>query len=80
MGLEIVEFVMAIEEEFDIRIPDIDAGDMQSIPQVIEWVDRLTDDSLTQKDIKEGVLNLLSKEFGHSDLKGDENLYGFMSD
>ena len=37
-SLDIVELVMAIEEEFDIEIPDDDAEKIQTIKDVISYV------------------------------------------
>ena len=37
-SLDIVEFVMAMEEEFDIEIPDEDAEKIQTIKDVISYV------------------------------------------
>jgi acyl carrier protein len=37
-SLDIVELVMAMEEEFDIEIPDDDAERIQSIKDVIAYV------------------------------------------
>jgi acyl carrier protein len=38
-SLDIVEFVMAIEEAFDLEIPDDDAGKIQTIQDAISYVD-----------------------------------------
>lgn len=38
-SLDIVELVMAIEEEFDIEVPDDDAEKMQNIGDVIAYVE-----------------------------------------
>jgi acyl carrier protein len=37
-SLDIVELVMALEEEFDIEIPDEDAEKMNSVGDVINYV------------------------------------------
>jgi len=43
-SLDIVELVMAMEEEFDIEIPDDDAEKIQTIADVISYVkDRIED-------------------------------------
>ena len=39
-SLDIVELVMAMEEEFDIEIPDDDAEKIQTIQDVISYVKR----------------------------------------
>ena len=38
MGLDSVELVMAIEEEFGIDIPDRDAEKMTTVGEVYEWL------------------------------------------
>ena len=37
-SLDIVELVMAIEEEFDIEIPDSDAEKVVSVGDVVEYI------------------------------------------
>ncbi len=39
-SLDIVELVMAMEEEFDIEIPDDDAEKIQTIQDVVSYVKR----------------------------------------
>ena len=41
-SLDIVELVMAIEEEFDLEIPDEDAERMQSVQDVYGYIDERT--------------------------------------
>ena len=41
-SLDIVELVMAIEEEFGIEVPDEDAERMQNIGDVISYVEERT--------------------------------------
>ena len=41
-SLDIVELVMAIEEEFGLEIPDEDAERMQNIADVISYVEERT--------------------------------------
>ena len=41
-SLDIVELVMAIEEEFDLEIPDDDAERMQTIGDAISYVEEKT--------------------------------------
>ena len=38
MGLDLIEFAMAIEEEFDIEIPDSDAEAMRTLGDVQAYV------------------------------------------
>ena len=37
-SLDVVELIMALEEKFDIRIPDEDAEKMNTIGNVIEYI------------------------------------------
>ena len=39
-SLDIVELVMAMEEEFDIEIPDEDAEKIQTVGQAIEYIEK----------------------------------------
>lgn len=38
-SLDIVELVMAMEEEFDIEIPDEDAASISTVEDVVEYVE-----------------------------------------
>ena len=38
-SLDIVELVMALEEEFDIEIPDSDAEKIQTVQEAISYLD-----------------------------------------
>ncbi len=37
-SLDIVEFIMALEEEFDIEIPDADAEKVVTVEDVVEYI------------------------------------------
>ena len=37
-SLDIVELVMALEEEFDIEIPDSDAGKVTTVSDVVDYI------------------------------------------
>jgi len=39
-SLDIVELIMAFEEEFDIEIPDKDAEKMETVGDVIKYLDK----------------------------------------
>lgn len=39
-SLDIVELIMAMEEEFDLEIPDPDAEKMTSVQDVIDYVEK----------------------------------------
>lgn len=41
-SLDTVELVMALEEEFDIEIPDEDAEKMQKVAQAIDYIKEKT--------------------------------------
>jgi len=38
MGLDLVELVMRLEEEFEIKIPDEAASEMTTPRKVIDWI------------------------------------------
>jgi hypothetical protein len=38
MGLDIVELIMSLEQRFDIEIPDADAGKLDTVRKVVEYV------------------------------------------
>jgi acyl carrier protein len=38
-SLDVVELVMALEEEFDIEIPDEEAEKLQTVQAVIDYID-----------------------------------------
>lgn len=40
-SLDVVELVMAFEEEFDIEIADDDAGDMSTVKDALEYIMKL---------------------------------------
>jgi acyl carrier protein len=39
-SLDVVDLVMGLEEEFDIEIPDEDAGNNQTVEQAIGYIDQ----------------------------------------
>jgi acyl carrier protein len=41
-SLDVVELVMALEEEFDIEIPDDDAEKLTTIKQAVTYIDEKT--------------------------------------
>lgn len=41
-SLDIVELVMAFEEEFDIEIPDEDAGNIARVQDAISYIEKKT--------------------------------------
>lgn len=43
-SLDIVELVMALEEEFDIEIPDEDAEKISTVNDVVEYIKAHTDE------------------------------------
>jgi acyl carrier protein len=42
-SLDIVELIMALEEEFEIEIPDEEAEKIQSVSDVVEYIKEHTD-------------------------------------
>ena len=38
-SLDVVEIIMALEEEFDVEIPDEDAEKITTVQQIIDYVD-----------------------------------------
>ncbi len=44
-SLDIVELVMALEEEFDIEIPDEDAEKISTVNDVVEYIKAHTDEA-----------------------------------
>jgi acyl carrier protein len=39
-SLDVVDLVMGLEEEFDIEIPDEDAGNIQTVEQAMTYIDQ----------------------------------------
>lgn len=37
-SLDIVEFIMAIEEEFDIDVPDDDVKDVKTVKDIVDYI------------------------------------------
>ena len=44
-SLDIVELVMAFEEEFDIEIPDEDASEIVKVQDAVDYISKKTGDS-----------------------------------
>ncbi|KRQ86950.1 Acyl carrier protein [Caloramator mitchellensis] len=42
-SLDIVELIMALEEDFDLEIPDEDAEKIQTVGDVVEYIKEHTD-------------------------------------
>ncbi|SFM41747.1 acyl carrier protein [Thermodesulforhabdus norvegica] len=40
-SLDVVELVMALEEEFDIEIPDEDAENIRTVQDIFDYIDRV---------------------------------------
>ena len=38
-SLDTVELIMALEEEFEIEIPDTDAGNIKTVGDIIKYID-----------------------------------------
>ncbi len=41
-SLDLFEFVMAIEEEFDIEVPTEDASNMHTLQEVVDYLEKAT--------------------------------------
>jgi acyl carrier protein len=39
-SLDVIEITMAMEEEFDVEIPDVDAEENKTFGQVVRWLER----------------------------------------
>jgi acyl carrier protein len=51
-SLDRVELVMALEERFDIEIPDEDARKFHTAQDVLDYIERVTKDGKRKKDGK----------------------------
>ena len=81
MGLDSVEFVMEVEEIFDLSFPEEDAVKVTTPGQVADFVQRQlalepktnpgTNQPWTRDEILEGVLGSLERILGHRNF--DEN-------
>ncbi len=43
-SLDVVELVMALEDEFDIEIPDEDAENIRTVQDVFDYIDKIVSD------------------------------------
>lgn len=43
-SLDIVEFIMAIEDEYDIQVADEEVEKVESVGDVVEYIETLVDD------------------------------------
>jgi hypothetical protein len=59
MGVDIVEFIMAVEEEFEVRIPDREAGRIRTAGQMCEYLRQKRSDN----DVWERLCKLIAAHF-----------------
>ena len=52
-SLDTVELIMALEEEFNVEIPDEDAEKMTSVGDAIKYIEDMKDDSQINKKISD---------------------------
>lgn len=86
MGLDLVEFAMAIEERFDIEITDAEASRLLTPRMVMDCVESKDASrsrgtlgleqrprKWTRNQIEQGVRELVRNEFGITDFRDDDN-------
>jgi acyl carrier protein len=85
MGLDLVEFVMAVEERFDIEIPDEEASRLLTPRMVMDCVERHEASrhpgvlglehhpaKWTRRQIEEGVREIIRNELGIRAFRDDD--------
>jgi acyl carrier protein len=73
MGLDIVEFVMSVEEEFQIEIPNDVPETFINTKTVIDYVHSQVQDKFTREQVAEKIWEILVNETGINRKKFDEN-------
>lgn len=73
MGLDLVEYAMRIEEEFEIEIPDEVAEKLITPKDVIDYVLSRIGNQKSREEIAEKIWELLVDETGVDRTKYDEN-------
>jgi acyl carrier protein len=73
MGLDLVEFVMAVEQEFKLEIPDEAAETFVSPKFVIDYIFSQRKESLTREEVAEKVWQILVYETAIKREDFDEN-------
>ena len=58
-SLDAVEIIMAIEDEFDIEVPDEDAEKFQTVGDIIKYVEEKAEDSRSGKPVARRVLQII---------------------
>ncbi len=74
MGMDIIEFVICIEKEFNLQIPDEDSEEIRTIQDLVSNIESITPNEVSPDDIRERIFKIFNSEFGITNLKGDENL------
>lgn len=73
MGLDIVEFVMSVEEEFQLEIPNKVAKTFVNPKMVIDYVTLQVRDKFTREQVAEKIWKILDYENAIQRSEFDEN-------
>ena len=74
MGLDTVELIMAIEEEFGISIPDAAAAELTTPRKVTDHVwGRITHERLTREQVAAQVRRVIVEQTGAEDFSEDSH-------
>ena len=78
MGLDVVEVIMAFEEEFGISIPDADCENLTTPRQVTEYVwGRISHERVTKEQVAARVREVVIRQTANEDFNDDSH---FMND
>jgi Phosphopantetheine attachment site len=64
MGLELVDFILTLEKEFGIDIPDRDAATFHTPRQAVDYLVARVDGRWSRAEIERIVVDTVIKEFG----------------
>jgi acyl carrier protein len=74
MGLDTVELIMAIEEEFGISVPNAIAAELTTPRKVTDYVwEQITHERLTREQIAAQVRRVIVKQTGTEDFSEDSH-------